>query len=145
MGCAFECFQSHCHIFKELYEFLCMMDALNIFGEDSFIFSFVTYRLMTKSLGVGCTFKKVVLETKCRKMNVNPCTTKLGRIISPSFLGPKSIEVTILNNDSKKSSILLKGPLQHAFLWRTLHICYSNSASKNIIKLLKLGISLSPE
>ncbi len=65
MRCAFECFQSHCHIFKESYEFLCMMGALTIFGEDSCIFSFVTYRLMTKSLGVGCTFKKVVLETKC--------------------------------------------------------------------------------
>jgi hypothetical protein len=77
MRCAFECFESHCHILRELYDFLCMMGALTIFGEDSFIFSFVTYRLMTKSLGVGCTFKKVVLETKCQKMNVNPCTTKL--------------------------------------------------------------------
>ncbi len=69
MRCAFECFQSHCHIFKESYEFLCMMGALTIFGE-SFIFSFVTYRLITKSLGVGCTFKKVVLETKdeCRSL-----------------------------------------------------------------------------
>jgi hypothetical protein len=53
------------------------MGAFAIFGEDSFIFSFVTYTLMTKSVGVGCTFKKVALETKCGKMNVNPCTTKL--------------------------------------------------------------------
>jgi len=52
------------------------MSALTISGEDSFIFSFVTYRLMTKSLGVGCTFKVVVLETKCRKMNVNPRTSQ---------------------------------------------------------------------
>ncbi len=63
---------------KNYMNFLCMMGSLTIFGEDSFIFSFVIYRLMTKSLGVGCTFKKVVLETKCQKMNVNPCTTKLG-------------------------------------------------------------------
>jgi hypothetical protein len=25
MTCVFECFQSHCHILKELHEFLCMM------------------------------------------------------------------------------------------------------------------------
>jgi len=29
----FECFQSHCHILKELLEFLHMMDAITIFGE----------------------------------------------------------------------------------------------------------------
>jgi hypothetical protein len=42
MRCAFECSQSHCQIFKELHEFLCLTGALTIFGEDSFIFSFVT-------------------------------------------------------------------------------------------------------
>ncbi len=41
MTCVFECFQSHCHILKELYEFLHMMGALIIFGENIFIFSFV--------------------------------------------------------------------------------------------------------
>ncbi len=28
----FECFQSHCHILKELHEFLCMINALTMFG-----------------------------------------------------------------------------------------------------------------
>jgi hypothetical protein len=37
----FKCFQSHCHISKELHEFLCMIGAMAIFGENSFIFSFV--------------------------------------------------------------------------------------------------------
>jgi len=41
MTCVFECFQSHCHILKELYEFLCMMGAITIFEESIFIFSFV--------------------------------------------------------------------------------------------------------
>jgi len=34
--CVFECFQSHCHILKELHEFLGMMGAIIIFvGKDS--------------------------------------------------------------------------------------------------------------
>jgi hypothetical protein len=37
MTCKFECFQSHCHILKEFYEFLCMMDASIIFEEGSYI------------------------------------------------------------------------------------------------------------
>jgi hypothetical protein len=37
-----------------------MMSALTIFfGEDSFIFNFVNYGLVTTSLGVGCTFEEV--------------------------------------------------------------------------------------
>jgi hypothetical protein len=36
-------------------------------------------------------------------MNVNPCTTKLGWIIWPSFSGPKFIEVTILYHDSQQN------------------------------------------
>ncbi len=40
MTCVFECFQSHCHIFKELHEFLDMMGAIVVFGENIFIFSF---------------------------------------------------------------------------------------------------------
>jgi hypothetical protein len=31
MTCVFECFQSHCHILKELHEFLHMMGAITIF------------------------------------------------------------------------------------------------------------------
>ncbi len=41
MTCVFECFQSHCHILKELYDFLCMMGAITIFEESIFIFNFV--------------------------------------------------------------------------------------------------------
>jgi hypothetical protein len=41
MTCVFECFQSHCHILKELHEFLCMMGVIFICRENVFIFSFV--------------------------------------------------------------------------------------------------------
>jgi uncharacterized protein (DUF486 family) len=41
MTCVFECFQSPCHILKELHEFLHMMGAIIIFGENVFIFNFV--------------------------------------------------------------------------------------------------------
>jgi len=57
MTCVFECLQWHCHIFKELHEFL--MGAITIVGESSFIFNFVIYGLVTKSLGVGCTFEDI--------------------------------------------------------------------------------------
>jgi hypothetical protein len=53
MTCVFECFQSHCQILKELYEFLCMMSAIVICEESSFIFSFVRYGLVTRSLEAG--------------------------------------------------------------------------------------------
>jgi hypothetical protein len=62
-----------------------MMGVLTIFGEGNFIFSFVGYGLVTKSLGVGCTFDKAVEKKKCQKMNVNIFITKLKRIISHSF------------------------------------------------------------
>jgi hypothetical protein len=39
MTCIFEHFQSHCHILKELHEFLHMMGVITIFGKSSFIFS----------------------------------------------------------------------------------------------------------
>ncbi len=39
--------------FAELYEFLCMMSAIVIFEESSFIFSFVRYGLVTRSLEAG--------------------------------------------------------------------------------------------
>jgi hypothetical protein len=32
--CVFECFQSHCHILKELHEFLHMMGAITIFEKN---------------------------------------------------------------------------------------------------------------
>jgi hypothetical protein len=37
------------------------------FGEDSLIFNFVGYGLVTKSHGVGCTFEKVGGESKMSK------------------------------------------------------------------------------
>jgi hypothetical protein len=40
MICVFECFQSRCHIWKELHEFLHMMGAIIIFGENIFIQGF---------------------------------------------------------------------------------------------------------
>jgi hypothetical protein len=33
MTCVFECLQSHCHILKELLEFLHILSAITIFGE----------------------------------------------------------------------------------------------------------------
>jgi hypothetical protein len=45
-----ECFQSYCHIFKELDEILCMMGDITIFEKNSFIFNFGGYELVTKSL-----------------------------------------------------------------------------------------------
>jgi len=83
--CVFECLQSHCHILKELREFLCTMDAISIFGKNSLIFSFVGYGLVTKWLEAECTFEEVVEKTNRQKMNVNFFTTKLGWIISPRF------------------------------------------------------------
>jgi hypothetical protein len=46
----YECFQSQCHVLKELHEFLFMMGAITIFGKNSFIFNFGGYELVTKSL-----------------------------------------------------------------------------------------------
>jgi hypothetical protein len=85
MTFAFEFFWSHCHIFKELDEFLGTMGNLIIFREGNFMFSVLGYGLVTKSLGVGCTFEEVVDKTKCWKMNVNPFITKLEWMISSSF------------------------------------------------------------
>jgi len=77
--CVFECFQSHCHILKKIHEFSSMLGALTIFGKGSFIFNFVGYELVTKSLGgrlVEKTFEDMVKKTKCQKMNVIFVTTK---------------------------------------------------------------------
>jgi hypothetical protein len=51
MTCVVECFQSHCHISKELHEFLQMMGAIIIFGENIFIFSFVIIDWWQSQLG----------------------------------------------------------------------------------------------
>jgi hypothetical protein len=48
-----------------------MMSAITIFEKNSFIFSFVDYELVTKSLGSKCTFEEVGEKTKYEKMNVN--------------------------------------------------------------------------
>jgi hypothetical protein len=53
-----------------------MMGAIIIFEENSFIFSFVSYGLVTKSFGARCRFEEVAKKTKCQKMNVNIFTTK---------------------------------------------------------------------
>jgi hypothetical protein len=76
MTCAFECFQSDSHTFKKLHVFF--MGAITIVGESSFIFSFVSYGLVTKSLGDECTFEEVSQRTNCQKMNVNIFAIKLG-------------------------------------------------------------------
>ncbi len=81
MTCMFECFQSHCHILKELHDVFGMMSASTIFGEGGFVFNFVSYGLMTKPLGVGCPMyvnpfsffwganKRTLLSTKEKKNN----------------------------------------------------------------------------
>jgi len=76
--CVFECFQSHCHMLKKLYEFLCMTSAISNFGKNSFIFNVVGYGLVIESLGPRCTLEEVAHKTKCQKMNVNLFPTKLG-------------------------------------------------------------------
>jgi hypothetical protein len=56
MTSVFECFQSHCHILKKLQNVLCMkMGILPIMRKGNYIFSFVSYGLVTKSVGAGCT------------------------------------------------------------------------------------------
>ncbi len=45
--------------FEKLHDFLHMVSAIIIFGESNFIFNFVGYGLVTKSLGAGCTFEEV--------------------------------------------------------------------------------------
>ncbi len=66
MTCVFECLQSHCHISKELHKFLCMMGAIIIFGEKSFIFSFVGLATWSWVSHLRRGPEKV----KCQKMNV---------------------------------------------------------------------------
>jgi hypothetical protein len=51
MTCVFEYFQSHCHILKELHEFLRVMGAITIFEKCIFIFSFVVMDWWQSQLG----------------------------------------------------------------------------------------------
>jgi hypothetical protein len=55
-----------------------MMCAITIFGEYSFIFSFVGYVVVIKLHRARCTFEKVEKKSECQKMNVNFFPTKLG-------------------------------------------------------------------
>jgi hypothetical protein len=56
MTSVFECFQSHCHILKKLQNVLCMtLGVLPIMWKGNYLFSFVSYGLVTKSVGAGCT------------------------------------------------------------------------------------------
>jgi hypothetical protein len=56
--CVLEYFQSHCHILKELHEFLWMMGAIIIFGESIFIFSFVIMDSWQSQLGLGAHLRR---------------------------------------------------------------------------------------
>ncbi len=60
--------------------FFNMMGALTIFGKGCSVFSFVSYGLVTKSLGAGCTFEEVAEKIKCQKMNVNFITTRMNHL-----------------------------------------------------------------
>jgi hypothetical protein len=65
--------------FEKIHEFVSMKgSASTIFRKGSFIFSFVSYGLVAKSLGAGCTFEEVAEKIKCQKMNVIFFTTKVG-------------------------------------------------------------------
>jgi len=79
MTCVFECYQSQCHILKELHEFLHMTGAITIF-EFLKKFNVVDYGLVTESLGDGCTFEEVAAKTNCQKMKVKFLTTKIIRM-----------------------------------------------------------------
>ncbi len=65
MTCVFECFQSIVTFWKN-YMISCVW-WVPFFGEDSFMFNFVGYGLVTKSHGAGCTFEKVGGESKMSK------------------------------------------------------------------------------
>ncbi len=50
INCKFECFKSHCHILKELHEFLCRMNTLTIFGEGSIVFIIIIIIIISYSM-----------------------------------------------------------------------------------------------
>jgi hypothetical protein len=65
------------------------MGAIPIVGEVSFIFSFVSYGLVTKSLGVGCKFEEVEQKTKRQKMKCETFYNQIQMIHLTSFLRGK--------------------------------------------------------
>ncbi len=78
---------------------------ITIFGESSFTFSFVG--LVTWDWGAHLRLRQ--RKQKCQKTNVNLFTTKLGWIISRSCQGPKSLEATVLYNESQHNIPALQG------------------------------------
>jgi hypothetical protein len=48
-----------------------MMNAITIFEENNFIFSFVSNGLVKKSFDTRCTFEEVARKTRHQKMDVN--------------------------------------------------------------------------
>jgi hypothetical protein len=85
MTCKFECLQSHCHILKEFYEFLCRMDASIILGQGSFRYIYIYIYIYLGKLWIGhkviwecmCNLGGNRKKTKCHKMNVHPFTNRL--------------------------------------------------------------------
>jgi len=71
--------------FEEFHEFLYMMGAITISGKNSFIFNFVGYELVTKSLGGLVHIWGGGRENKMSKYGCELFPTKLEWIISPSF------------------------------------------------------------
>ncbi len=111
-NCVFECFQSHCHILKELHEFCLWWVAITIFGESGFIFNFVGYELVIKLLEVGCRFEKEKEKIKSVVPLLKRQGSKLSKI--PSFvplfsmLSYVSIWFTIVHHYLYQSQIWFK-------------------------------------
>jgi len=80
MTCVLECFQSHCHILKDLHESLCMMGTIIIFEENGFIFNFVG--LVTSG---WVHIQRGVEKIKCQRWMWFFFTNKLGWIVSPNL------------------------------------------------------------
>ncbi len=104
MTCKFECFQSHCRILKEFYEFLCMMDASIIFGEGSFRYIYI---YILGKLWIG---HKVIWGCMCN-LGGNRRKNKMSSDESSHLVsrGAKSLEATILYNDSQHNILALQG------------------------------------
>ncbi len=68
----FVCFQSHCHILKELHEFLHRMGAITIFEKNNLIFNCCGLWIGDKvTWSWVCPFEEAAEKTNCQKMNVN--------------------------------------------------------------------------
>jgi hypothetical protein len=81
------------------------------FGKGSFIFSFVSYGLVTNSLGAGCTFEEVAEKIKCQKMNVIVFYHQSRMIHVSRGQNPLKLlySIMILNNDFQHNSPTLQG------------------------------------